>query len=127
MTNFEQAMTIHADPQQAGGNKAASAPPWSDAQILLVLGAAGYQRQRERDLPLGMATSSLFAFDAIVALAKRRGFKQRRQLLGCARRGSGTSFAIDKAAAACSFLTRDELGSEFARAARWVDIMRGRP
>jgi hypothetical protein len=78
--------------------------------------------QRTREIPFVCHSTALHAFDSIVAIAKKRGFKSRKQLIGAVRRGSGTEFALEKARNCCSLLTDAELQAAFAnaqRSARW--------
>ena len=92
------------------------------AQILFALGVMGYSPWGKRPYVFG-ETFATSCFDWAADEARRRGFKGRKQLIGAARRGRATTFAILKMQEACSFLTETEIAFHLARSASIVHFM----
>lgn len=97
------------------------------AQILFALGVMGYFERGKRPHVVGefFATG---CFDWAIDEAKRRGFKGRKQLIGAARRGRATPFAIQKMEEACAFMTEAEVAMKLAQSAATIHFLEtGRP
>lgn len=95
----------------------ATQPISAKAQTLFALGVMGYQ---SLDTPGAChATSS---FDKMLALAKRRGFTDSKQLKGAARRGRATAFAMGKAQALATLVTDAEVQHELFLLTAWSNL-----
>ena len=92
--------------------------PVQKAQTIFVLGVMDYHRY---PAPPG-ATFAMLSFDALLALAKSRGFKGSKQIKGAVRRGRATAFAMDKAQALATLVTDAELQREIASLSFWDSV-----
>lgn len=89
-------------------------------QIVFTLGVIGYTAFGKRRFPHHVHMHAGFEFDHIVALAKQRGFKRRRQLIGSVRYGRPTEFAMARIAEVCALITEDEIRERLARLSAWM-------
>ena len=93
--------------------------PAPKAQIIFVLGVMGYQRNPAAP----GATFAMLSFDALLVLAKSRGFKGAKQIKGAVRRGRATAFAMDKAQALATLVADAELQREIASLSFWDSVL----
>ena len=92
--------------------------PAPKAQTIFVLGVMGYRRHPAAP----GATFAMISFDALLALAKSRGFKGSKQIKGAVRRGKATAFAMDKAQALAALVTDAEFQREIASLSFWDGV-----
>lgn len=97
--------------------------PSPKAQTIFVLGVMGYQRHPAAP----GATFAMLSFDALLALAKSRGFKDSKQIKGAVRRGRATAFAMDKVQALAALVTDAELRRELDSLSFWDGVRPGHP
>ena len=92
--------------------------PSPKAQTIFVMGVMGYQRHPAA----AGATFAMLSFDALLALAKGRGFQGSKQLKGAVRRGKATAFAMDKAQALAALVTDAEFQHELDSLQFWDGV-----
>lgn len=96
------------------------------AQYLATMGVALYCPQRRQHLPPGGLSAAL-GFDSLVALATRRGFKERRLLKAGLRTGKVGPAAMARCEAVVALLQPGELMREVASASRVLESLAGHP
>lgn len=90
---------------------------------LMLLGVAHYGPRKHLQ-PLGM-TGAASAFDNIVTIASKRGFKERKQLISAMRKGNASQAALARCDGVCQLLTPAELAHQVGVASRSIELMSG--
>ena len=89
-------------------------------EFLFTMGVIGLMRWDDPRLPALGQSSARDAYERIIEAAIKRGLerKVRRQLIGAARRGKATAFAMGLIDEVCGKLSTAEIDAEFQKLSR---------
>lgn len=89
-------------------------------EFLFTLGVIGLMRWDDPRCPAYGQSSARDVYESLIEVAIKRGLdrKVRRQLIGAARRGKATPFAMGLVDQVCAKLVAGEVESEFQRLSR---------
>ena len=92
-------------------------------QWLMTMGVAYYHRTVDRPACMSGASS---VFDALVDIAKTRGFKDRRLMVAAMRKGKASPTALARCEEVCRLLTTAELVNAVDGTNWWLSHFSGR-